>query len=132
MTQTSTTLYAQWEFEPVVVKVPKAVTYSGMDAGTVDETASYDVSVTSDAGQSVTVAGTVSVPKCGTDSLGAAAASATSPLAFTESGTQQDTVTLTGTARYAGKYQGYVGRAGRLKCIHHRTSWPSHGLKEPT
>ena len=102
------TLYAQWEFEPVVVKVPKAVTYAGMDGGTVDEKASYDVSVTSDAGQSVTVAGTVSVPKCGTDSLGAKAASASNPIVFTSSGIKQDTVTLSGTARYAGKYQGYV------------------------
>ena len=108
MTQTSTTLYAQWEFEPVVVKVPKAVTYAGMDVGTVDEKASYDVSVTSDAGQSVTVAGTVSVPKCGSDALGATAASAESPIVFTSSGTKQDTVTLFGTARYAGRYQGYV------------------------
>ena len=101
------TLYAQWKFVPVIVKVPKAVKYEGMPTGDVDKNESYDIIVDSSNLYTVTVKGTASDLTSDSNTLSAAISSHASPLVFNGDGTKKDSLHISGTAKQ-GKYKGYI------------------------
>ena len=102
------TLYAQWKFVPVVVRVPKAVSYSNMPTGAVNVSASYDIIVDSGNSYTVTVKGTPSSLTAKSGSLNASTISQSAPLVFDKNGTKQDSVHITGTTHTADKWTGAI------------------------
>lgn len=102
------TLYAQWKFVPVVVRVPKAVSYSNMPIGAVNVSASYNIIVDSGNSYTVTVKGTPSGLTAKSGSLNASTISQSAPLVFDKNGTKQDSVHITGTTHTADKWKGAI------------------------
>lgn len=102
------TLYAQWEFVPCVIKIPKAVSYTEMPVGVVSTDDSYDISVNGGNMYDVAITSSTDGLTDGTATLNAIVNSAGNPLSFTGDGSLKDKVQIKGTARYAGKYKGSI------------------------
>lgn len=102
------TLYAQWQFVPCVIRIPKAVSYAEMPVGVVSTDDSYDISVNGGNMYDVSITSTTNGLTDGTATLDAIVNSVGNPLSFTGDGTKKDRVQIKGTARYAGKYKGSI------------------------
>lgn len=103
------TLYAQWEYVPVTVSIPSSIKYENMDIGTADTSDTYNVIISDEGGQSVTIQGTMNSPGNDIEYLdGSSVSSQTSPITTNTSTTATDTVKISGKATYADKYTGSI------------------------
>ena len=102
------TLYAQWQFVPCIIRIPKSISYTQMPVGIVSTDDSYNISVDGENMYDVSITSATDGLVNGTETLNAIVNSAGSPLTFTGDGTKQDRVRINGTARYSGKYKGSI------------------------
>lgn len=103
------TLYAKWELSTYTVTVPKQVTFSDIDIGEVDISYDTNVTVTGENFGTVTVSSTdTDAISAGGERLELTSSTATTPLTFTQAGTQVSTVSVTGEVRYPDVYNGVV------------------------
>lgn len=113
-TNAQLTLYANWIPNTYTVSIPTSISYSGMKAGKVNVSDSYDVIVkneTGSFGDTVAVQASNSVLSAengSTEKLNVTTGSASSALTFTANGTKKDNVAITGTARTADKWTGLI------------------------
>ena len=108
------TLYAQWTANTYTVSIPTAINYKNMQTGAVSTSNSYDITVknqTGSFGDTVKVQaanGELNAANGSSDKLTATAGSSSSPLPFTEDGSKQDSISITGTTHTADKWTGSV------------------------
>ena len=108
------TLYAQWTANTYTVSIPTAINYKNMQTGAVSTSNAYDITVknqTGSFGDTVKVQaanGELNAANGSSDKLTATAGSSSSPLPFTEDGSKQDSISITGTTHTADKWTGSV------------------------